>query len=419
MFLITEARSVAKLLVFLFLFFLIQDSVAQDITLEVKTPTVVSAGDPFRLEYILQGTQNGLNFKAPELFEGFEILSGPHVFKSSSYIDNDYKVSKSFLYIVSAKRKGVLFTPEVSIVVGDSPCKAEKVQLKVLAENENSLQYQYDIDAFLRTQVSKDEIYEDEAVVLSCQLYSKVPVLSVKETKYPELNGFEVSSQPFYDYQGIPIFRKEEYKGTEYNVTDLRKIIIYPNRIGQLVIPEVAVTLTFDLKKLDQNRRGVYPGEKRIIGVDKELKSEAIYVKVGTLPKQKTAGFSGAIGTFKMSSEIKGSQAKVGELFALKLTVEGYGDLDTSLAPILDLPEGIEVYDMMSDEDACFVGLRLQSVRTFGYLLVAKKAGTFQIPPAKFVYLDTEIGNYKTLSSVVHKVSIIKPKIKGSIIAVR
>lgn len=419
MYLMTGAKLAIKYFISLFLLFITQSLVAQDVAFEVITPRVVSVGEPFRLEYTLSGTQNGLNFRAPKLFEGLDILSGPHIFNTRSLRDGNSKISRSFLYIVSAKEKGILFTPIVSIKVGDNQYTTEKIKVKVLAEDENSLQYQYDIDAFLRTEVSRAEIYEDEAVILSCQLFTKVPVLSVKEMEYPILNGFEVGSKPFYDHQDVLIFRQEMYNGAEYNVADLRKITIYPNQTGQFIIPKVEATLSFNKVKLDKNRRGFYPGEIQVRGVDKKLKSEPTIVKVVEMPTKKPKEFSGAIGTFKMRSEVKGSQAKVGELFALQLTVEGYGDLSNSSVPILDLPDEIEIYDVMSDDDVCFDHLRLQSERTFGYLLVAKKAGTYQIPPAKFVYLDVETGNYKTLLSSAHKVSMAKHEIKGSVVAAR
>ena len=415
--LITEAKTVSKVFILL-LCCLTQSLIAQDVIFEIESPSVVSVDEPFRLEYILRGSVEGTNFNVPKSFEGLEIKSGPHI-SNNGRIAGIVEMWQSFLYIVAAKKKGIISLPVASIDFRGTQYKTNEVQLKVLAENDNWGQYQYNIDAFIRTQVSRPEIYEDEAVILSCQLYTKVPLLSVKEIDYPVLDGFDVGGKPFYDHQGIPIFKKEEYNGTEYYVGDLRIITIYPNRIGQLVIPEVKANLTFNTRRLN-TKRGFYPGEVAIESVDKQLKSEPTFVKVVALPKKKPTDFSGAIGRFKIQSEVKGSQVKVGELFPLKVIVDGYGDLNSASAPVLDLPDGVEVYDMVSnDDDVMFSDFGLQSERIFGYLLVAKKAGTYKIPSARFVYLDVESGNYKTLLSSEHTVSIIEPMIKGSVIAYR
>ena len=415
--LITEYKTVSIVLAIL-LCCIIQDLTAQDIVLDIKSPSVVKVDEPFRLEYILKGAVDGTNFNIAESLNGLEIKSGPHI-SNNGRLAGTSEIWQSFLYIVTAKKKGIISLPIATIDLRGSQYETKKFELKVLAENENSSQYLYNIDAFLMTQISRSEIYEDEAAVLSCQLYTKVPLLSVKEIDYPVLEGFEVGGKPFYDHQGIPVFKKEKYKGTEYYVGDLRRITIYPNRAGQLVIPEVKASLTFNARGLNK-KRGFYPGEVIIESVDKELKSEPIYVKVIKLPKKKPEDFSGAIGCFKMHSKMKNFHGIVGEIFPLKVVVEGDGDLNNVSVPILDLPDGIEVYDLVSNnDDIIFSDFGLQSERIFGYLLVARRSGIYTIPPARFVYLDVESGNYKTLISSEHTVSITEPEIKGTVIAYR
>ncbi|PXV63576.1 oxygen tolerance protein BatD [Dysgonomonas alginatilytica] len=413
---VTNKAATFKFLVILLLFASIEMLNAGDITFEVKYPRVVNAGETFRLEYILKGSREGINFMPPKFSDGFEMKSGPHIYNYSGSSDGDYEIWKSFLYIVQANKKGVFTIPVSAIEVEGKEYKTSIVELKVLGEHESKEEY-YDIDAFLRTQVSRPEIYEGEAVVLSCQLFTKVRLLSVKQIDYPVLDDFEVGSKPFYDHQGIPVFRKEDYNGSQYSVSDLRKIIIYPNRTGKLAITEVEASLSFDTRILDRTKRGYYAGEDQVRGVDKLFKSEPISVRVVRLPGNKPDDFSDAIGKFKLRSEIKGSQPKVGDLFALSLIVDGVGDLSIASAPVLDLPEGIEVYDMKSEDYSFFGDLGIQSDKTFGYLLIAQKAGTYRIPPVRFVYLDTDSGTYKVLTSSEYTVTVTEPKLKGTVVA--
>lgn len=414
---VTHRATASKFLIFILLSIFYGRLTAENITFEIKTPPEVNLGETFRLEYILKGAKDGLNFRIPKFDDNFEIKSGPHISSNNSRLGADYEAWKSYLYIVEPKERGIFSMPISTIEIEGVEYKTNEVQLKVLAEGENSADYQYDIDAFLRTQVSRAEIYEDEAVVLSCQLYTKVSILRIKDTDYPVLADFEVGGKPFYDYEGIPVFRQEEYNGRSYYVSDLRKIVIYPNRLGKLAIPEVQATFTFDKRVLNDPPRGFYSGEERGSGVDKQLKSEPISVRVVTLPKNKPDDFSDAIGQFKLWSEIKGSQVKVGELFALKLTIEGTGDLGLASAPILDLPNGLEIYDLKSEDSSFFGDSGIQSDKIFGYLIIAKESGTYRIPPARFVYLDPESGTYKVLTSSEYTIAVAEHKIKGTVVA--
>lgn len=407
----------SKLFIFIVLCAFVGSLNATDITFEIKTPRVVSLGETFRLEYIVKGSREGLNFVPPKSIDGFEIKSGPYISNNIISSGGKSEVWQSYLYILEAQKKGTFAMPLSTIEVDGTEYKTSESQLKVLAENEYSAHYQYGIDAFVKTHVSRAEIYENEAVVLSCQLYTRSPLLIVNEINYPVLADFEVGSKPFYDHQGIPVFTKEEYEGNQYYVGDLRKIIIYPNRTGKLIIPEVEATLTFDVRELDKTKRGYYPGEDRVSGVNKYFKTEPIHLRVVTLPKNKPVDYSEAIGSFKLKSKIKGSQAKVGELFGLRLTVEGFGDLGLATIPVLDLPEGLEIYDMKSEDYATFGHLGLQSDKSFSYLLIAREAGVYRIPPARFVYLDSESGTYKVLTSSEYTVTIKERITESSVMA--
>lgn len=414
---VTHNATASKFLILILLSVFSGGLAAENISFEVRTPPVVNVGETFRLEYVLKGAKDGLNFRIPRFSDNFEIKSGPHISNNASHSGTNHEVWKSYLYIVEAKERGTFSMPVSTVEVEGVEYKTSEVQLAVLAEGEHSEHFQYNIDAFLRTQVSRTEIYEDEAIVLSCQLYTKVPILRIKDTDYPVLADFEVGGKPFYDHEGIPVFRQEKYNGRLYSVSDLRKIVIYPNCVGKLTIPEVQAAFTFDKRALNEPRKGLYPGEKRGEGVDKLLKSEPISVRVVTLPKNKPDDFSDAIGKFKLRSEIKGSQVKVGELFALKLTIEGTGDLGLASAPILDLPNGLEIYDLKSEDYSFFGDSGIQSDKTFGYLIIAKESGTYRIPPARFVYLDPESGTYKVLTSSEYTIAVADHKIKGTVVA--
>ncbi|MGE0206855.1 MAG: BatD family protein, partial [Candidatus Babeliales bacterium] len=124
----------------------------------------------------------------------------------------------------------------------------------------------------------------------------------------------------------------------------------------------------------------------------KQIFSQAVSLDVQELPEH--TGPVHGIGVYdSLTAVVDHAQAQEGEGIVYRLTLKGDGDLQ-SIQPLeLTMQEGLKYYESKNFIDAA------KKEKTFEYIVQGIKAGSWEIPPARFTYYDLQKRAYVTLES--------------------
>lgn len=115
-------------------------------------------------------------------------------------------------------------------------------------------------------------------------------------------------------------------------------------------------------------------------------------VVVRALPLQgKPEAFSGAVGSFAMTTEIAPSDVAVGDLIKVTSTVRGRGWLDGVRPPSLSAAPGFRLYEAQS------LPLTSAGEARFEQTAIPQSETATELPPVTFVYFDPATRSYETL----------------------
>jgi hypothetical protein len=123
-----------------------------------------------------------------------------------------------------------------------------------------------------------------------------------------------------------------------------------------------------------------------------------VTLEVRPLPPS-PAGFSGAVGDFKMSSKVVPLEVKTGEPVTWTVELSGSGNWpEIRGLPSREAPADFQVIQpkpkRTQPPGKLFEGTLAEDV-----VLVPTKAGTYVLPPLDFTYFDPRSGSYKTISA--------------------
>ena len=115
--------------------------------------------------------------------------------------------------------------------------------------------------------------------------------------------------------------------------------------------------------------------------------------------------FSGAVGTFKVSSDVSAAQIPAGDPVTLRLHVKGEGNFDRVDSQMLDRSEQWKSYpptSAFSSTDST----GYQGEKTFEQPLIAAQPGEQTIPGLSFSYFDPETKSYQRAQTAPIKVTV-------------
>jgi hypothetical protein len=128
-----------------------------------------------------------------------------------------------------------------------------------------------------------------------------------------------------------------------------------------------------------------------------KFSSDTTTIDVKPLPPNPPPSFSGAVGHFSLSSEVKPKNAQVGDPLTVTATITGRGNFDRVTAPELESDRGWHTYppsaNFKPDDD-----IGISGTKNFEMVLTPnepKKA----VPPLVFSYFDPIKEGYVTLKS--------------------
>jgi len=350
-----------------------------------------------RIDFVMN--KNGDNFTPPN-FENFQIIGGPNQSIKTSYLNGEQNfIKKTFSYFLKPLKKGKLIIYQATVTIDGQEYKSLPVEVNVTnsvkGANSNSDEEYFDDDNIeLIASVSKSSPYINEPITIVYKLYYKSPinVSNASESEAPKYKDF------FTQNIKIPQLKvdRETYKGQIYNVVDWKKVVLYPQRDGNLEISPLSLNLVLDFPT---NKRDFFGNIIRD-QASKIITTGSKIITVRKLPDNgKPKNFSGAVGQFEFDIILNKNSLKASESFQAKVKVTGQGNLKLFDLPNLMVPASMELYEPERKENVKTNLSGMSGTIENIYTIVPKFQGKFPIQELEFSYFDPLEKTYKTVKS--------------------
>ena len=355
----------------------------------------LALNERLRIDFVMN--QNGDNFSPPE-FENFQIIGGPNQSIKTSYVNGERKFSKTYSYFLKPLKKGKLKINQASIEIDGEIYKSLQIEVlitdSVQQPSDSITQYYNDDDIELRALISKGSPYLNEPITVVYKLYYKAPIniSDARETETPKFKDFwsQIIKIPQLNV------KREIYKGQNYNVVEWRKVVLYPQKVGELEISPLSLNLVLDVPtdKRDFFGNVIYDQTSQIISTG----MRRIIVK--DLPQLgKPDSFSGAVGNFEFDVILNKNSLRATESFQAELKVKGKGNLKLFDLPDILVPNSMELFEPEREE---LISTNLSgmsgSVSKF-FTIIPRFQGNFPIEEVEFSYFDPNTEKYKVVKS--------------------
>ncbi len=348
-----------------------------------------------RIDFVMN--QNGDNFSPPN-FENFQIIGGPNQSIKTSYVNGERSFSKTYSYFLKPLKKGNLKISQASIEIDGEIYKSLPIEVlitdSVSQPSDSVTQYYSDDDIELRALISKGSPYLNEPITIVYKLYYKAPIniSDASETETPNYKDFWSQTIKIPQLK----VQREVYRGQNYNVVEWRKVVLYPQKAGELEISPLSLNLVLDVPtdKRDFFGNVIYDQTSQFISTGMRK------INVKDLPKtNKPDSFTGAVGQFEFDVILNKKSLRATESFQAELKVKGNGNLKLFDLPNMLVPNSMELFEP-EREESINTNLRGMSGSVSKYFTVIPRfQGNFPIEEVEFSYFDPTAERYKVLRS--------------------
>ena len=348
-----------------------------------------------RVDFVMN--QNGDNFSPPN-FENFQVIGGPNQSIKTSYVNGERSFSKTYSYFLKPLKKGNLKITQASIEIEGEIYKSLPLEVfitdSVNQPSDSVTQYYNDDDIELRALVSKGSPYLNEPITVIYKLYYKAPIniSDARENETPNYKDFWSQTIKIPQLK----VQREIYRGQDYNVVEWRKVVLYPQKSGELEISPLSLNLVLDVPtdKRDFFGNVIYDRTSQFISTGMRK------INVKDLPRAgKPDSFTGAVGQFDFDVILNKSSLRATESFTAELKVNGNGNLKLFDLPNILVPNSMELFDPEREE---LINTNLSGMNgtvSKSFTIIPKFQGNFPIEEVEFSYFDPNTEQYKVLKS--------------------
>ena len=398
-----------------------------------NTKSKVALNERFQLTFTLNA--QGDNFRPPNI-NNFD-AQGPFQSSSSSWVNGVSSFKKSFIYTLSPKKQGTFTIPAASIeykgklyhtkpitiTVGkpvktqtrqqqqnqgydpfandpffqdpfaifrnkNRPGTQQRQQPKPMTEEEKKTLLNHVKDEiFVAASVSKANPYLNEGFVVTYRLYvSEANINDYAIKELPEYTGFWNQ-----DIKGNYSVQQTEIEGKPYRYVTLKRTLLFPQKIGKLVIEPITVEMAVSVPT---NQYDIF-GRRRLRNEIISKKSGRKVIQVKPLPETgKPIDFSGAVGQFDFSARLNKTEVNAGDAVDLTYRLQGTGNLKLLTLPEPKLSSELEVYDPVHQEKLSPSNDGLYGFISEKYTIVPEYGGKFPLQNISFTYFDPKQKKY-------------------------
>lgn len=386
----------------------------------------VTVGQQFSVSVEASGS-GARKLSSPQLpdISKFADFLGSSSSQSIQFINGSMSVSKTLIYYYRATRAGAFTIPPIvakvkgrtyktnplTIIVqqraASQPPPVAGKQAPSTVPNMNTRKKSgLNQSLFLRALVNRRRVYQNEPVVVTFRIYTRVSVTGYGIKSLPKTKGFWAEEIPMPQR---PQTQNEILNGVKYAVADLRKMVLFPMAPGKKVIDPMVVTCQVRVRN-NRRSRDIFDDffNDDFFGkqIEKDIQSRPITINVLPLPEEgKPADFSGAVGQFQMGAKVSKDSVKANEAVTLTVKISGSGNIKMLPKPKLIVPPDFERYEPKITEKINRTATGVHGYKTFEYVLIPRFAGDQRIAPISFSYFDPVRKSYQTVHSpefVIH-----------------
>ena len=391
---------IKNITLFFSLVFIVFTIEAQDkaaITFEMKlSKEKLGINERLRVDFTMN--KDGDNFSPPD-FQGFRVLMGPSQSISSSWVNGVRSYSKTYSYTLAPTARGQFTIKQATIVIDGETYKSLAKNIEVTAavdkpSDQMTVDDVADQSLHLVAEVSKNSPYLNEALSVVYKLYvsPSISVSNYQPLDNPKYNNFWSQDIPV----SRPVAENGTYKGKPYRYVILKRVVLYPQKSGNLEIEPLSLEVTVDVPTTKRDFFGgrIYSQTNKTVSAGRRT------INVKALPeKGKPVNFSGAVGNFNFSVTTSKTVLNASESLQAKVEVSGKGNLKLFQLPEPNLPGSLEVYEPEFEESVRTTLSGSQGKVSNNYTIVPSFKGKYPIPSISFTYFDPNAQTYKTLGS--------------------
>ena len=404
-----------KLLIVLSFIGIALGAFADEVVFTASAPKQVVVGQAFRLVYTLN--QRGRDLRTPEM-ENFDVVAGPSEAESSSFsFSNGHRTSsfeKTYTYMLVAREAGTFTIPPATVKVSGETYSCNGLRIQVLPADKQPAQTggsnassgqqtntQNADNIFIRTIVSKSNVHEQEALLVTYKLYfaNVNGIQLTNNIKLPDFTGFLKQELDQASNQA----ELEHYNGRNYQTAVVYRAVLYPQHAGDLTIEPASFEF---LISVPSQRRMRSFFDSPFDEVSRTVKAPSATIHVSALPAGKPAGFSGGVGKFSLTPSISQTELQANEAVTIKLDITGVGNMKLIKTPAVDWPEGFEPYDPKVSNNFSTTTAGVSGTKSIEYLAIPRQPGEYTIPAVTFSYFDIEDKAYRTLRTPEYTIRV-------------
>jgi BatD DUF11 like domain len=242
---------------------------------------------------------------------------------------------------------------------------------------------------FLRAVAEPQRPYVGQQVLYTVFLYTQAAISAVNPSDVPDFRGFWAIDIPQPEREVRPDMVTEE--GERYGRVALLQKALFPIQPGRLEIPEFVVDL--GVRVSDPGMFGLLTSIEEV-----RRRSAPVVVEVQALPPA-PPGFQGAVGRLEVDARLEPRELEAGQAATLTLSLSGQGHLTGLADPVLPALPGLRTYPPEKEGREEVVGTLVRGRRSWRYVLVPERGGTFELPGIEIPHFDPAAAAYRVASS--------------------
>ncbi len=389
-----------------------QGADAQDVTVQASVDrTRVEVGDLIQFTVEVEAAQMG-SVSAPQVPtpDGLQLTGSTSSTSMSVNIVNGEMTTKrttTYHFSFRAQRTGTYVLGPAQLAHGGKTIRSDQVRVEVVKRSGRpqtrpapstgrsmggSEIREIEQNLFLQAIPEKRMVYVGEQVGVTYKLFTRYDLRNVQYGHVPTFTGFW--AETVFDAQRLNM-QREVVDGRAFNTALLKRLALFPTTAGKHTLEQLEVNCEIVAGRRSRGLFDFDPFDTQQVTV----RSGDIEIEVRPLPTGAPKGFGGAVGQFEMRAEAIPDQVKAGDPVAVKVVVQGAGNLHAIDEPIRPDRARFKFYDPKTNLETQKQDTRISGKKTFEYVAIPQKAGQVILPPFTLAYFDPVQRRYKTVQT--------------------